>query len=551
MLDEILYTMPQILPHIKKQSANTDGHDQDTSMNSNVCTILEYLLAEQGFSVNCTNTDGSTPLHVATGVGNIKTIQCLIKHGANVKARAWDLWNVTPLHTAVTQGSKEVVQYLIDHGAEVMARDTNNETPLHALTETGKEVVQCLIEHGADVMARDVVDRTPLHHTVVHGSTEVVQCMIKYGADVMARDGFGVTPLHNAVKHGNKEVVQCLIKLGADVMARDMEGTYPWTIACECEKQYCEIMAEVLDGIDLKQKLHNGMSLLHLSCLSGSICSANYLLKNGVDVNCTDVNNSTPLFFLCMKQHVFSSVDFGLAQEGQEALHNHQVEQMVNQMSRNWQIRKLLVESGADVNHRDKNGHTLLMERWIYKQKEIREFLIEHGADLNAVGRDGLTVLWTAIEYDCEAEFYLIDDLLARNIDIGLNWYRYNGMTPLQLACSKGNYELCDILLDAGCSFQNMLEFMDANINLESDENMQRVRSRIVELSAQPYSLQELSRQAVLREMGSGNLVEKVYCMKEEAKLPVNLLNFLIRNLGFKLEVELLPLDEQDCQAVP
>ena len=86
-----------------------------------------------------------------------------------------------------------------------------------------------------------------------------------------------------------------------------------------------------------------------------------------------------------------------------------------------------------------------------------------------------------------------------------------------------------------------MLEFMVANINLESDENMQRVKSRILELTSKPYSLQELSRQAVLRVMGSGNLVEKVHVMKEEGLLPINLLNFLIRNLGFELEETLIP----------
>ena len=322
-------------------------------------------------------------------------------------------------------------------------------------------------------------------------------------------------------------------------MARDVQGRYPWLIACKCEKQHCEIMAEVLDGVDLKQKLHNGMSLLHLSCLSGSICSAKYLLKNGVDVNYTDENNLTPLFVMCLNQSVPISVNnSGLAQEGEDGYHCTSIQGVFEMVSRNRQFMKLLVDSGADVNHRDKNGYTLLMKSKIYKQKDKREFLIQHGADLNAVGCDGLNVLWTAIEYNCEAEFYSIDDLLARNIDIGLCRYKYNDMTPLQLACSKdGDSELCDTLLNAGCSLRNVLEFTDTNINLEYDENMQRIGSRIVELSDQPYSLQELSRQAVLRGMGSGNLVEKVYCMKDEEMLPVNLLNFLIRDLGFELEV--------------
>ena len=453
-----------LAPH-NSQSANADDHDQDTDMTSNVCAILEYLLLEQGFNVNCTTKDIWTPLHYAACAGNIKTIQCLIKHGA-----------------------------------DVMARCTGGLIPLHRSTVVGnKEVVQCLIEHGADVMARDTQDRTPLHIAAIYK---------------------------------RKEVIQCLIKHGADVMARDKEGTYPWMNACYCEKEYCEIMAEMLDGVDLKQKLHKGMSLLHPSCVSGSICSARYLLQNGADVNCTDENNLTPLFVMCMNQDVSRILNSGLAQEGEEVYHSHRIEKMVKDVSRRRQFMKLLLDSGADVNHRDKNGHTLLMKIKIYKQRDIREFLIEHCADLNAVGMDGLTVLWTAIEYDCEAEFYLIDSLLARNIDIRLSKYKHEGITPLQLAYSKGNDELCDILLNAGCSLHNMLEFMDANINLESDENMQGVRSRIVELSSQPHYLRELSRQAVLRGMGSGNLVMKVICMQDEEILPKELLNFLLRNLS-------------------
>ena len=236
-----LHYAARLAPH-NRQSANADDHDQDTDMTSNVCAILEYLIVEQGFNVNCINTFSMTPLYYAACVGNIKTVQCLIKH-------------------------------------------------------------------GADVMPRNL--------------------------------------LHLAVKQGNKEVVQCLIKHGADVMARDWTGIYPWTIACKCEKKHCEIMAELLNGVDLKQKPHNGMSFLHLSCLSGSMCSARYLLQKGIDVNCTDENNLTPLFALCMKHHLFSSVEFGLAQDECEDYHYFCVKQKVAVVSMNRQFMNLLVDSGC------------------------------------------------------------------------------------------------------------------------------------------------------------------------------------------------------------
>ena len=474
-------------------------------------------------------------LHMAARNGNIDVIQCLIKHGANVKEKIF-MGETSLLHVAAQHGNKEVILCLIKHGASVKGKDILGRTLLHIAAREGSiEVIQCLIKHGADVMANDRFVCTPLHCAAESGNLEAVQYLIKHGADVMAKNDSLRTPLHYATHGRNLEAVQCLIKHDADVMARDNKGKYPWIIACE--KQYCEIMLELLKGADLKQKLHNGMSFLHLSCLSGSIRCAEYLLENGVDVNCTDENNLTPLFAMFVNQDVPISSNSCLAEEEED---DWEVEMRMSTMdvkiSKNSEFMKLLADSGAHVNHRDKDGHTLLMKRNIYKQKDKRELLLQHGADINAVGCDGLTVLWIATEYDCEAEFYLIDDLLARNMDIGLSRYKYDGMTPLQLAYSKRNYELCHILLDARCSLRNMLEFMDANVNLESDENIQQVRNRILELSCQPYSLQELSRQAVLRVMGQGNLVEKVYCMKENKILPIMLLNFLIRNLGFEID---------------
>ena len=422
-------------------------------------------------------------------------------------------------YTDVTGNKCAILEYLLEQGFDVnCTRTPSGTTPLHEAAQAGNmEAVQCLIKHGADVMARDKVwSRTPLHMVVNKGNLEVAQCLTKHGADVMARDKDGQTPLHCAVEAGNIKVVQCLIKHGADVMAMNMEGTYPWMIACQRQNIY--IMAEVLNGVDLKQKLPDGKSFLHQSCLSGWVDGTKYLLEHGADVNCIDDNNLSPLFVLMLfNQHTDQRKIDSYSNR------NRDVDR---------QLMQILVDYGADVNHRDSKGHTMLMKREISAQKySRREFLIQHGADLNAIGPDLITVLWTAIEIDCHVKFNLTKDLLARNVDIGLSRYKYKGMTPLQLAYRTGHSELCDILLDARCSLHGMLEFMNANVNLEMDGNMQRVRCRIVELISKPYSLQELSRQAVLRAMGHGNLVAKVYNMKEREILPINLLNFLLRNL--------------------
>lgn len=105
--------------------------------------------------------DGTTPLHMAAEKGNVKVVELLLAHGADVKATAEasaclsfpaccaqreafhharkcqslrlssgrlassvpaQRWGGTPLHRAVERGHRLVTEALIAHGADVNAR---------------------------------------------------------------------------------------------------------------------------------------------------------------------------------------------------------------------------------------------------------------------------------------------------------------------------------------------------------------------------------------------------------------------------------------------
>ena len=57
-----------------------------------------------------------------------------------------------------------------------------------------------------------------------------------------------------------------------------------------------------------------------------------------------------------------------------------------------------LLESGADVNHRDIVGDTPLMEAAWIGDRELVELLLDRGADLNLMNRHAQTALDVAIE---------------------------------------------------------------------------------------------------------------------------------------------------------
>ena len=113
----------------------------DQGDRTEVVKILTF--AKQNFNkdnemleiVNCTNSDGFTPLHLASSEGHAPLIEILIKFGAQVDARTNNFR--TPLHIACLRGNLSVIQALIQHGADINAKDIDSNTPCHFCSEYG------------------------------------------------------------------------------------------------------------------------------------------------------------------------------------------------------------------------------------------------------------------------------------------------------------------------------------------------------------------------------------------------------------------------------
>ena len=205
---------------------------------------------------------------------------------------------------------------------------------------------------------------------------------------VNAPDRNGNAPLHLAIvraknsvensekqndvanqKSDNKNVlseIEALIKQGANVNQKNRDGDSPSKIAFMCGKQ--NVVKYLLkNGADINQKDRHGNALLHLAAMEDNEEMITYLLEQGADINQENNYGQTPLHFStyrsCSRD---DEIEKPSDRKGEEKKDKEK-------------MMKYLVEHGADVNKKDKNGQTPLK---IAKQKEnerVIEYLMKHG----------------------------------------------------------------------------------------------------------------------------------------------------------------------------
>ena len=111
-------------------------------------------------------------------------------------------------------------------------------------------------------------------------------------------------------------------------------------------------------------------------------------------------------------------------------------------------VRNLL-DKGANVNAKDRNGWTPLMRAAWPGQTEVARLLLEKGADINAKDHFG----WTAFAWSAWGGHWALVRLLAEK-GTDVNVPGPDRRTALILASSRGELDMVKLLLDKGADVQ-------------------------------------------------------------------------------------------------
>jgi ankyrin repeat protein len=285
------------------------------------------------------------PIHRAARLGDVHALEQLIAAGADVNARADlevdngpHLRQLTPLMVAarsIDGATVETLRWLLEHGADLHARSEGTNTAawyaagkggrweFHPwrLCEDHAERLRFLLDSGLDPHETNFIGRSLLTEACEAGDPARLRLLLDRGCRASERSSYQI-PLFRAAASGCALCVQMLLEAGADPDVVDASGE---------------------------------TSLFH----AGSPEVARLLLRAGLRPDHRDAFGSDVLSSL-LKGNCCG----GVCGPGR------------------FDIVRVLIEAGADINTLDKWPHSRLAEAAFGHSDDAVEFLLALGADV-------------------------------------------------------------------------------------------------------------------------------------------------------------------------
>ena len=351
------------------------------------------LLLQLGADVNVRQEDGGTPLHIAFFLGRAEIAELLMKGGADVNAKnkrgeipanglmaPWvfarfltNMFDFELEQKEIEDGRNKIREML---KGELVSQPQENAKDVWGAVFIGDlKFVEKAITEGMDVNAKNPVTGDPLLFTAaLMGHTDVMTYLIEKGADINVRKGDGNTPLHAAAFLGRADAVELLLKHGVDVNVRNSTGgtaidnaTLDWEITegilkfipIEVDEAAIKAgRAKVVRLLTVHGNNASQSSNLWKASATGDLSAMKKSLEDGADLNGLDPQ-------------------FGIPPLGWAALHGKT------------EATKLLLEKGANIHTRHRDGSTALHAAAFLGRYETVKLLLEKGANRNAKSNDG------------------------------------------------------------------------------------------------------------------------------------------------------------------
>ena len=242
--------------------------------------LLQHLVNDMSWDVNCFDKNSYTPVHLAISKSCVSTAKFLVSV-PHCKCETMNIHRQYPIHDAVQQNQLEIVKALVVHRkCDVNVRTVHGYTPLHCACKNGSFGIfsllaihpQCeTLEAENDDMER------PLHIACQSGNVAIVHhLVVQMQCDINIFDKSRNTPLHYACgafswRNSNTSNIE-IVKLLSN-------------------HSQCEVLEAENDDMERP---------LHIACQSGNVAIVHHLVDQmQCDINIFDKSRNTPLHYAC------------------------------------------------------------------------------------------------------------------------------------------------------------------------------------------------------------------------------------------------------------
>lgn len=342
------------------------------------------FLAQNGANVNYKNSNQETALSLALKNDLIENIKALVECSADINEK--DALGETLLSRVASQrGGEDIFEFLVKNGADVHAESKYGGSPIRNAMSNSLEKVVILLENGLGINERYAGGKNLLYYLntpKIKNHKQVLDYLIEKGIDVncVSSDENESTPIEAAVNVGDDYAVKKLLENGADV------NLLKNNILFKCIDNYKNSISHPnFHDLDAKNRHLNIFKIL----AEKNIC-VNTLNKDGDNPLIYAINNHVPELaeILCEK-----TKDLNLKNnKGQTAV----LSAVAN--SDLGTLRKL-VELKADINETDnegKNAAIIATCKYNYETPdtvEVFKLVLDSGADVNMKDKKGNTPL--------------------------------------------------------------------------------------------------------------------------------------------------------------
>uniref|UniRef100_A0A669ER29 Ankyrin 3 n=1 Tax=Oreochromis niloticus TaxID=8128 RepID=A0A669ER29_ORENI len=358
---------------------------------------------------------------------------------------------------AARAGNLEKALDYLKNGVDINICNQNGLNALHLASKEGHvEVVAELIKQGANVDAATKKGNTALHIASLAGQTEVVKELVTHGANVNAQSQNGFTPLYMAAQENHLDVVQFLLDNGSSQSIATEDGFTPLAVALQ--QGHDQVVSLLLEN-DTKGKVR--LPALHIAARKDDTKAAALLLQNDHNADIWSYSFIVPARNDITPLHVASKRG-------------------------NSNMVRLLLERGAKIDARTKDGLTPLHCGARSGHEQVVEMLLNRGAPILSKTKNGLSPLHMAtqgdhlncvqllLHHDVPVDDVTNDYLTALHVAAHCGHYKVakvivdkkanpnakalNGFTPLHIACKKNRLKVMELLLKHGASIQAVTE---------------------------------------------------------------------------------------------